>query len=347
LKIVMVSGHGCIRVHKMALPLIYKGHDVHLIAGKVPSFWPNYKTFSLCSDIDQYQEAIKLHKDADIFHCHNEPSWFVTAVKEISDKPVIMDVHDSYLARSTPEEATEKLNNGEPSVRVLVEERTNFQLADALNFPGESFADIVRSEFKLEQPHLVLPSYVPSMFYQYNMRDWHGGLVYEGKMNLPSETKKNHLGFEYCDYTDLANKCKEIGMDFHVYSGRNDEKFKEHFKDCFVHKPLDYDELLKSVARHDWGLVGNTIKTREWELAAPNKLFEYLACGVPVVAMNAPWCENFLKETGMGISVSGPEELAEKWSLQRECRTQVMKHRKDWAMENHIHKLEDFYRALS
>src|SRR4051812_34865532 len=116
----MVSGHGCIRVHKMALPLINRGHDVHLIAGKVPSFWQNYKTFSLCADIDQYQEAIKLHKDADVFHCHNEPSWFVTAVKEVCDKPVLLDVHDSYLARHTPEEATAKLNENEPMVRVLV-----------------------------------------------------------------------------------------------------------------------------------------------------------------------------------------------------------------------------------
>src|SRR4051812_34350563 len=102
----MVAGHACIRVQKMALPLIQKGHEVHLIAGKVPSFWPNYKSFSLCSDIDQYQAAIKLHQNADVFHCHNEPSWFVTAVKEIyPNKPVIMDVHDSYLTRYTPEEA--------------------------------------------------------------------------------------------------------------------------------------------------------------------------------------------------------------------------------------------------
>lgn len=347
MKIVMVSGHGCIRVHKMALPLIYKGHEVHLVAGKVPSFWQNYKTFSLCADIDQYQEAIKLHKDADIFHCHNEPSWYVSAVKELTERPVILDVHDSYLARSTPEEANAKLEKGQPSLRVLVEERTNFQLADALIFPGEDFANIVCTEFKLDQPQLVLPSYVPSMFYQYDFRDWHGGLVYEGKVNLPSETAKGHLGFEYCDYTDVMNRCHQMDMDFHIYGARDDKNFKEHYKNAFIHDPLDYSELLKKIGRHDWGLVGNTVKTREWELAAPNKLFEYLACGIPVVAMNAPWCERFLRDTGMGISVSGPEELGERWKEHRDCRNQVMKHRKDWAMENHIGKLEDFYRALS
>lgn len=319
-----------------------------MICGKVPNFYPSYKTFALCGDVEQYQEAIKLHKDADIFHCHNEPSWFVTAVKEVCDTPVIMDVHDSYLARSTPEEAEAKLDKGERAVRVLVEERTNFQLADALNFPGENFRQLVTSEFGLDQPSMVLESYVPEKFYQYNMRDWHGGLVYEGKVNLPDETKKNHIGFEYCDYTDVANRCHALGMDFHLYSGRDDQKLKDHFKDnAFVHKPLDYEELLKSIGRHDWGLVGNTVKTREWEVAAPNKLFEYLASGLPVVAMNAGWCADFLKDTGMGISVEGPEELAERWSLHRVCRANVMKKRRLWSMENHIHKLEDFYRALA
>src|SRR3990167_288846 len=135
MKVVMVAGHCCIRVHKMAIPLIEKGHEVHLVGMKVSSFWEQYKTFALCSDVEQMLEALKLHvksNDVDVFHCHNEPSWFVTALKEITDKPVILDVHDSYLARSTPEQATKELDNGENHIRVIVEERNNFQLADAL-----------------------------------------------------------------------------------------------------------------------------------------------------------------------------------------------------------------------
>lgn len=346
--VVMVAGHACIRVQKMAIPLIQKGHEVHLIAGKVPSFWPNYKSFSLCSDIDQYLAAIKLHPNADVFHCHNEPSWFVTAVKEVfPNKPAIMDVHDSYLTRYTPDEVDEKMEKGEKAVRILTEERNNFQLADALDFPGESFADLVCGEFGLKQPRLVLPSYVPLCFYQYTTRDWHGGLVYEGKVNLPEETKGMHFGFEYCDYTDLMKRCKAMEMDFHLYSGRDDAKFKEHFMEAFIHKPLAYEELLKSIGRHDWGLVGNTIKTKQWEVAVPNKMFEYISAGVPVVAMNAGVCSDFLLETGMGISVSGPEELGERWAEHRICRNQVIKKRREWAMDAHIHKLEDFYRALT
>lgn len=351
MNIVMVSGHSCIRVHKMALPLIERGHNVHLVAKKLSSFWQHYKTFAMCSDVEQYAEAIKLHAPkADVFHCHNEPSWFVSLIKEITDKPVILDVHDSYLARSTPEEAGAAMDRGENHVRITVEERTNCQLADGLVFPGEDFRGVVTGEFGLTQPALTLPSYVPKRYYQYDFKDWHGGLVYEGKVNLPEETKGYSSGFKYCDYTDAAQKTTDAGMDFHLYAGRADEKFTKHygsFRHTFVHQPLDYDVLMERIGRHDWGLVGNTTKTREWDVAMPNKLFEYVATGVPVVAMNAANSSRFLEDTGMGISVSGPEELAERWAEHRVVRKRLFKERQAWSMNEHIHKLEEFYRAVS
>lgn len=353
MNIVMVAGHACIRVQKMALPLIERGHKVHIIARKIPSFYEQYFSFSLCNDVSQMIEAMRIHADAghvDVFHCHNEPSWFVTALKELTDKPVILDIHDSYLARSTAQEAKEQLDNGGlgKHIRVTTEERNNFQLADALVFPGEDFRKVVTSEFRLDQPALTLPSYVPERFYQYSGLDWHGGLVYEGKINLPSETKvAGQTGFDYCEYTELADRAKSIGMDFHLYSARNDQKFVEHYQDrAFVHEPVAYEELMRYIGRHDWGLVGNITKTREWQVAMPNKLFEYMAAGLPIVSMNADACSNFIQEEGVGIVVNSPEELAEQWAKHREFRKQVVKKRKHWSMNAHIHKLENFYQEV-
>lgn len=350
LNIVMVSAHACIRCQKEAIPLIERGHTVHMIAQKVPSFYEQYASFMLCNDLGQYMEAIKLHARAgkvDVFHAQNEPSWFVSMIKEVCDVPVILDVHDSYLARSTPEQATEALDAGEKHIRVMVEERNNCQLADALVFPGDDFRNVVTSEFALKQPALTLPSYVPQRFYQYSGRDWHGGLLYEGKVNLPSETKGVSKGFEYCDYTEVAERTATLGMDFHLYAGRQDAPFKKHYDGkAFIHSALAYPELMQSIGRHDWGLVGNTKKTSEWEVAMPNKLFEYMATGVPIVSMNASNCSKFLEETGMGISVEGPEELAERWGEHRETRKRVFKERQKWSMNAQIHNLENFYREL-
>lgn len=350
MNIVMISGHACIRCQKEAIPLIERGHSVHMIASRMSSYHEQYASYLICADIGQYLEAIKLHAlsgKVDVFHCQNEPSWFVSAVKEICDVPVILDVHDSYLARSTPEEADKALEKGEQHVRVSVEERNNCQMADGLVFPGEDFRQVVTSEFGLKQPCLTLPSYVPHRFYQYSAQDWHGGLVYEGKVNLPEENKGYSSGFNYCDYTDIAARTSAMGMDFHLYAGRKDEKFTKHYGDkAFIHRPLVYDELMERIGRHDWGLVGNSVKTREWQVAMPNKLFEYIAAGVPVVAMNSDNCSKFLEETGMGITVSGPEELGERWAEHRDLRKNVFKERRKWTMNAHIHELEEFYRAI-
>lgn len=350
MNIVMVANHCCIRVQKMAIPLIERGHDVHLIGARVPSFHEQYKSFSFCSDIEQTLEAIKLHAAAgrvDVFHAHNEPSWYVTAIKEICDVPVILDVHDSFVTRSTHEEHLAALDRGEKAVRITVEERNNFQLADGLVFPGDDFRQKVVDEYGLKQPGLTLPSYVPKRFYQYDGTDWHGGLVYEGKVNLPDETKGYNSGFNYCDYTDLASRCKAMGMDFHLYAGRQDDKFREHYKDtAYIHKPLDFAELVQRISRHDWGLVGNSVETPQWKVAMPNKMFEYIAAGMPVVSMNADYCSKFLEETGMGISVSGPEELGSRWAEHRKVRQRVIKERQKYSMNAQIHKLEEFYRAV-
>lgn len=345
MRIGKLAAHCCIRVQKMALPLIERGHEVHCVANKVPSFYENYTTFSLFADLGQLRSMIKLLAPrVDLFHCHNEPSWFVTLVKETTDKPVVLDVHDSFLARSTDEEAQAKQAAGEDHIRITTEERNNFQLADALVFVGGSFREVVASEFDLTQPSIVLPSYVPRFLYRYNTGPWWGGLCYEGKVVMPDAAQH---GFHYCDYLDFAKETRRLGLDFHIYGGPTKKEFRELYGEiAFIHPPLEYNKLLQKVSRHDWGLVGNLTPSPEWDVALPNKLWEYLACGLPVVAMHASECAEFVQREGVGIVVSEPEELVWRWAEHRQCRANVLKKRGQWAMDEHIPRLEALYEEV-
>jgi len=350
LEIVMISGHGCIRAHKMGLALLERGHDVHFISMKLCGFHEQYKSFALASDVEQLLHTVRAYAGiADVFHVHNEPSWFVTAVKETCDVPVVLDVHDSYLARSTPAQADAKLEAGTAHVRVTTEERNNFQLADALVFPGERFRATVSDEFRLPQPAIVIPSAVPERFYQYKTLDWHGGLVYEGKTNTPAECVGASEFFRYCDYTALAEQATTLGLDFHLYAGRKGEAFRKaySFDKCYVHDPQQFPDLLKVISRHDWGLVGNVYRTPEWDAAMPNKLFEYMAAGVPVVAMNAADCAEFIERHDIGIVVDSLEELCARWGEHRVKRNNVLRLRKRFSMNRYVSALEDFYANLT
>ncbi len=334
----------------MGIPLMDRGHDVRLIAKKEVPFVEWYKTFTHAYGIQHYLDAIDTHVGStDVFHCHNEPSWFVTAIKERCNVPVILDGHDSFLARTTPEEEDKQRAEGLDTFRISVEERNNFQMADALVFPAQRFADIILKEFNLKVPYIILPSYVPRQFYQYHGKSWLGGLVYEGRCDLQSaidETPRMRP-FQYAVYEDLAKQAKEMGMDFHLYATRKDKPFMDVYGDlAFVHAALPFEEMLAHVARHDWGLVGNVTKTAEWDIAMPNKLFEYIAAGVPIVAINARDCGEFIEEHGIGIHVESLEELASRWSEHKKCRERLIKIRQQFTMESHIGELEELYKKV-
>jgi glycosyltransferase involved in cell wall biosynthesis len=335
----------------MAMPLLDKGYDVHLVSHAIPSYAEFYRSISLCMNIEQMKGAIRCHADADVFHVHNEPSYFVTLIKEIfPDKPVVLDVHDSYAARLTSEEFEALMEKGEYAVRVTAEERSNFQLADALVFPGERFRDIVTSEYALSQPNIVLPSYIPYKLYRYTAREWLGGLVYEGRVNLDKEIAEapNMHGFKYCAYEKMAQEAHAMDMDFHLYTVRKDEEFKKAFgKYSLLHPPCAMPELLKNLSRHDWGIVGNVFPSTEWDMAFPNKLFDYMAAGIPTVAMNAHGCEEFVVKHGIGIAVKSLAELGERWSEHRKCRNNLLKKRQQFSMDAHIHLLETLYREVA
>jgi len=350
LKITVVSGHSCIRGHKEALPLIAKGYDIHLVAKKMPSFVNYYKTFSHYQNIEQCIQSIKLHaNDTDIFHVHNEPSWFVCAIKEITDKPVVLDVHDTYLTRTTDEDHRAALAEGKPHVRVTTEERNAFQLADALVFVSETVERETKSEFALTQPSIVLPSYVPKDMYRYHTKEWMGGLVYEGRVTTPAEYDglRNGTGAGYCDYLKVAEETRRLDMDFHLYPGREDKEFMELYENlAVVHPGYQFEKLLDQISRHDWGLVGNLTDSPQWQKTLPNKLFDCIASGVPVVAVNAKESADLVKRFGVGISVESIDELAERWPEHRECRKNIWKNRQSLSMDENIVTLEKLYRDL-
>jgi hypothetical protein len=334
------------RCQKESIVLLNKGYNVHLITEKATQYTEYYSTISLWPSIEHLYESIKLHKDADIFHVHNEPSFFVNAVKDIfPDKPVILDVHDSMLLRRTDEEVDKE--NDEQVYRYTIDERNNMQLADGLVFVCKPMQEMAVETYGLTQPNIILYSMVPKMFYRIDFSRWIGGLVYEGRVDLPGMLAKEWDFFKYTDYTSLAKKCIELGIDFHVYCPRENQKvIEEYNKVCFMHEPQRYDKLIKKLGSHDWGLVGNLDKTREWDLAMPNKLFEYIAGCVPVVVINAGESSKVVEEHGIGITVGSLEELRDRWKEHREIRKTLIANRFKLSLDDNIEPLEELYRRF-
>jgi hypothetical protein len=287
-----------------------------------------------------------MHKDADIFHAHNEPSWFVTVVKEqLNNAKVVLDVHDSMLLRRDHEEV-EKANDPE-IFRVSVDERNNIQLADGLVYVCDPMKKIVEEEFLPTVPSIVLPSALPKQFFRIDFIRWQQALVYEGRIDTDKELDKQWGFFKYSNYLEFARQCKENKIPFEIYTPRKNEEVRAEYDPlCFVHEPLSYDKFIKAIGSHDWGLVGNCFYTPEWKYALPNKLFEYMGACLPIMCFNADESWNFIKDYGMGIKVDSFKEIIDRWPEQRECRANVIKHRMQFCLENYIERLEDLYQRV-
>jgi glycosyltransferase involved in cell wall biosynthesis len=335
------------RVQKIGICLMNLGHEVHLISNKITQFCENYATTTMYQSANQLRDAIKLHADADIFHAHNEPSWYVTAVKEIfPKKKIILDVHDSNLLRRTDEEVEEA---NDPAIfRHSVDEKNNMQLSDGLVYVCEPMREIVTDEYLLTQPNVVVPSSIPRQMFRFDYGiGYRKGLCYEGRIDVVEDLKKQWDFFSYCNYVPMAEKCAEKGIPFYIYTTRKDEHVRKVYGDrCFLAEPLEYTKLLRVISAHDWGLVGNLGRHPEWQHALPNKLFEYMAASLPIVCMNADHVWDFIKDTGMGIKVSSLDELIERWPEQRQCRKNVVARRMDYCLEKYIPGLEELYEKV-
>lgn len=328
MKIVKVGHHCCVRLQKQAIALLGKGHEVHCVGNILP-IMPEFTSLSYFATVCQLRETLRLHKDADIIHVHNEPSWMLLVVKEIlPNVPVVLDVHDAMILRSTEMKYKS------------AEERVTFDWADGMVFVGEKCRQIINPK----QPSCVLPSYVNEQHYEFQGWQWIGGIAYEGRIDTP----EGQEFMQYSNYIDLCNEFKEMGIQFHIYApGGKKEKKREYYESiCNLCKPLPYDKLIRILGCHDWGLCGNLKEYREWDLAMPNKLFEYMAGGIPVIAMNCSEVGKFVEKHKVGIIVKSVKEIKDRYDERQECQKNVFAKRFEFTMEKHIHILEELYGKL-
>jgi len=328
MKLTFVASHFCIRAVKQALALRPRGFKINGIGFKRPQFFENLDLFVRCAHNKHLDNAVKLlEPHTDVWYVHTEPYNLVWKIREHSKKPILLDMHDSMQWR-TPNK------HGWTSA----EERATMPLVDGFVVPSQKCKQLT----PVNKPMIVLPPYVNEQFYQYHCLQWLGGLVYEGRADKRSQ--KSFM--DYCKYHDLAKKCLSLNLPFYLYSCWNDEAHIAEYKNALTMPTESYQPLLKKLSSHDWGLCGNIGKHREWNLAMPNKLFEYMAAGIPIVAMNASEVSKFIKKYKVGITVKSIEELMERWDEREECQSNVLKIRHKFTMENNIGPLAALLRDL-
>ena len=162
-------------------------------------------------------------------------------------------------------------------------------------------------------------------------------LVYQGTLS----TNGGHY-----DLRDLFAAIAEQGISLDVYMARVVPEYRE-IPGIRVHDPLPATALLRELVRYDFGWAGFNagLNGAHLDTALPNKLYEYLGCGLPVITLQHTALRRMLNEEGAGLALDDVGELASALAAADVggLRRRVAARRERYTVESQIARIAALY----
>lgn len=274
----------------------------------------------------------------DVIHSSSNPEY-ITSILINSNKPVIHDCHDlrSLYRPLTPNQ--------------LCIERLSHKYADGVIYPTAGLRDKAVRMFDMEvDKTLVVENYISGECLSNEKKekkcskDGMLHCVYEGGIEL------NPLNHKY--FVDIWSKIVSDHVHIHFYSQDSNET-KEIM--TAIHPNIHFEgnksskELSTELSKYDVGLcVFNTeIRNRNrlyYESSSPNKVYEYVNCGIPIAVGGVNGLIKLVENNGFGgeLKLDGDIEGQLKRIAQIHVPDNALS-KKGFVFENYGEALIDFY----
>lgn len=288
--------------------------------------------------VENIEEVITHCKgyDIDIIHTHNsmndEMGEWGLAVRDKLGIPVVHECHDTSTCYGS---CTKKIKECEERVMRNV---------DAVICVSEAMREHLHDRYGIGDKCIVLHSYpnrglLPKM---YAHRGEDAGVYQGGFMSSGHRL-----------YAKIFKKLTEqnVSLDIYPAQGRGVIANSMAGEKINVHEYIDdIRDLYDALSRYDFGFVGyNRAKgtVRLLDMALPNKLYEYIGCGIPILAMDYDSIANFVRKRGIGVVVNDDIALPDTFSEDMvKAKDKVEFLRDELVIENEIHRLTRTYLNL-
>ncbi len=316
---------------------LMKNHDVHFMQNSVTdeAFLIPMKECSFYTTRETLINKLMGMPDFDVIHVHNEPDWLVSAAKAAKpDTPVVYDCHDLDSQRDGEEANPDEIEA--------------MKIADAYIFPSQSYYEgaIRYHSLPTRKPKAVVYSMCNQDMMSIGPLPRVRGIAYEGGIAAPVEGYNYTRYPLYRDHRALVEEMYYANIPIALY-GVSDifmSQYRTIGAMCFP--PMPYVQMIRELSRWDWGFVGCADRCRTMEGSMPNKLFEYVAAGIPVIACNSPEAQKYVIDNGLGVSVDSISDIPGVYDSHEEWREKVKEKREQFIMEREIDKVERIYRGV-
>lgn len=295
-KILFIQSVPCIRTNKIAKSLSDQGVEVDLL------YFVSHPSEVYKDIVLPYRNIFKLvnisntieyinNSDYDILYSSNEPDY-LTVLFQTCNKPIIHDTHDMMSLRS-------KISIQDVIFEYLANTNSSGNI-----YVNDMIMEIAKDKFNSINPSMAIQSYIEEEFIPFksyeklSKTDGKIHCVFEGGLH----NVKGHHRYLEPIFLELARNDIHVHLycqgDLEYLESLSEKSENIHYEGVF--SPY---ELILEMTKYDVGLaIFNLNETNQLFLntAFPNKVWDYLAAGLPIVFANLQSFRNFLNDYEVG-----------------------------------------------
>lgn len=335
-KICICTYFHCLRNVKLAIGAWMLGYRLELITQtqgfnliKELGFLHIYDSICIWETPSQL-EAYMRESKADVFWCHNEPDVMAELACEPSvkkDRIVIHDCHDLPTLHAGKEK------------EFAAQEKTACEGSDFIFVPTPDYVNLIEQKYKCGKKIHVVNSCSPSIFFPDHDLPRVNGMLYCGQVNVPS--MNSQLPYRNC--IPLFQYLTALGVTTHIYSTTPSANLQPYIQaGACVYGTLRMFAANLQYTRYDYGFVGSNVDCKEIQVCMPNKLFDCMAGGIPIICLNAKTVGEFVIKNKIGVNIQGLENMRNipwaDYDFWIECRKKVREIRYEYTAEKEVEK---------
>ncbi|GAB4371593.1 MAG: glycosyltransferase [Calditrichia bacterium] len=355
------------RIFNEALTAARNGYQVQILALKTPDvppvslmetveiqrltirFWQKGALKFLCFNQKLFWHLLR--SDFSLLHAHDLWVLPASAIASIlKRKPLIYDAHEFYRGLKIFREK---------KISALIWKMAEWlfiRRAGKILVVNQFHADLYKKTYQRIEPPLVIQN-LPFRHESGNSESLPGfsersaTVVFQGILKPGRGLRQMIEAFDYLD--DIAFELigfGEIEEELRDLVEKGGRREKIHFRG-----KMNLREISHITQRARAGVVLFEPDSINYRYAAPNKFFEYVMAGTPVIASDIPTFRSFLEEFEVGVLVDpySPEDIARairqvvtdenRWNRLHQACKQAREH---WNWESQEKKLLSLYREI-